>query len=367
VDHAAEGKADGGVIEVAVELALARFTLGVQLELARGVTALMGPSGSGKTSLLEAVAGLRPKAHGRIVVDGNVWLDSKARVNLSPNARRVGYVPQDAGLFPHLSVRDNVRFGVRDPAAAESAMDTLGIRDLASRHPASLSGGEKQRVALARALATRPRLLLLDEPLASLDAALRQRVLPYLIRIRDDWQVPCLYVTHNVGEALAVAERLVVLLDGAVQADGRPSTLLAVPAVSRETASGLENLIRGRIASHHEAQGVTRVDPGGGAFLAVPLCLERAIGDEVTLAIRAEDVLVAVQPVEGLSARNVFEARVTALERTGIDVTLQCRPAASEPGSTWFARVTPAAVEALGLASGSRVWIAVKSHSVRVV
>lgn len=355
------------MIEARVELPLSRFTLRVDLKLGPGVTALMGPSGSGKTSLLEAIAGLRRAARGRIALGGAVWLDSAARAWLPPDARQVGYVPQDAGLFPHLSVLGNVRFGVRDDAAAERAIDTLEIGALLRRHPASLSGGEKQRVALARALAARPRLLLFDEPLASLDAALRQRVLPYLVRIRDEWQVPCVYVTHNVGEALAVAERLVLLRDGVVLAEGRPTDLLAAPEVSREAAGGLENLLSGRIGGHDPERGVTRVDLEAGPSLAIVLAPERPQGGCVTLAIRAEDVLVAVEPLRGLSARNVFEARVVALRRTGADLTLEARLAGSDKGPLWLARVTPGAAEALGLSAGGRIWLAIKSHSVRVV
>ena len=355
------------MIEARIELPLARFPLRVDLKLGSGVTALMGPSGSGKTSLLESIAGLRRAARGRIALEGERWLDTDAGVRLAPNERRVGYVPQDAGLFPHLSVRRNVRFGLRDEAAAESAIDTLEIRDLLDRYPASLSGGERQRVSLARALATRPRLLLLDEPLASLDLALRQRVLPYLVRIRDRWQVPCLYVTHNVGEALAVAERLVLLQDGAVQADGRPKELLAVPAVSREAEAGLENLLAGTIAGHDADGGVTRIELHGGPPVSVPYAPDRAVGDAVTLSVRAEDVLVAIEPPTGLSARNVVAARITAVERTGTDVTLHCKLEDWDRSPTWFARVTPAAVSALGLAAGTRVWLAVKSHSVRMV
>jgi molybdate transport system ATP-binding protein len=356
----------GAVIEARVELPLARFPLHVDLKLGRGVTALMGPSGSGKTSLLESIAGLRPRARGRIALDGERWLDSDAGLRLAPDRRRVGYVPQDAGLFPHLSVRGNVRFGLRDEAAAEGAIDTLEIRDLLDRYPMSLSGGERQRVSLARALATRPRLLLLDEPLAALDVALRQRVLPYLVRIRDGWQVPCLYVTHNVGEALAVAERLVLLQDGAVQAEGPPHELLAVAARSRDADEGLENLLPGRIAAHDAEAGVTRIELAGGSILNVTLAGDRPPGQAVTLSVRAEDVLVAVEPVRGLSARNVFPATIAAVERTGADVTLRCSLEEAQ-GPTWFARVTPAAVSALGLAVGSRVWLAVKSHSVRIV
>jgi molybdate transport system ATP-binding protein len=367
VDEPAARAHGRAVIEARVHLPLARFSLRVDLRLGRGVTALMGPSGSGKTSLLEAIAGLRPSARGRIGLEGTRWLDTDAGIHLAPNRRRVGYVPQDAGLFPHLTVLGNVRFGVRDEAAAKSAIETLEIGHLLDRYPVALSGGERQRVALARALATRPELLLLDEPLASLDAALRHRILPYLVRVRDEWQVPCLYVTHNVGEALAVAEWLVVLQEGAVRASGPPRDLLAAAAIDREADFGLENLLPGRVTTHDTDAGVTRVALAGGASLSVCLAPQHAPGRAVTLSVRAEDVLVAVEPLRGLSARNVFEARVAALDRTGADVTLQCTLGDRQGGPTWFARVTPAATAALGLAPGTAVWLAVKSHSVRIV
>ena len=355
------------MIEVHIGLPLARFALQIDLRLGRGVTALMGPSGSGKTSLLEAVAGLRRRATGRIEVDGNAWLDSSKGIRLPPEARRVGYVPQDAGLFPHLTALGNVRFGAKgEHAAAETAIDTLEIRGLRDRYPVSLSGGEKQRVALARALAARPRLLLLDEPLASLDAALRERILPYLVRIRDDWKIPCLYVTHNVGEALAMAERLVLLRDGAIEAEGRPIDLLATPTMASEAARGIDNLLAGQIQAHDPEAGVTQVSLRTGLTVFIPLAADRALGAQVTLAIRAEDILVATESVRGLSARNIYPARVTVLERTGVDVTIRCAPDA-DPEGQWLVRVTPAAVAALALGAGSRIWLAVKSHSVRLV
>lgn len=355
------------MITAAIELPLPRFRLRVDLKLGAGVTALMGPSGSGKTSLLEVLAGLRGGARGRISVGDAVWLDSSAGLRLTPDARRVGYVPQDAGLFPHLTVRGNVRFGVRkDDAAADSAISTLEIWHLLDRYPASLSGGEKQRVALARALATRPRLLLLDEPLAALDPALRGRVLPYLMRIRDEWRMPCLYVTHNVGEALAIAEHLVLLRGGVVESQGPPGERLSAPGVVREAEGGLENLMPGRVVEHDPEGGTTAIEVGGGLRVAIPLAPEREVGSRITLAIRAEDVLVSVRPIRGLSARNVYEARVAALERTGVDVTLRCTVGA-EPGSAWLARLTPAAIASLEIETGSVVWLAVKSHSVRPV
>ena len=354
------------MIEMNVALPLGRRRLRVRLALGSGVTALMGPSGAGKTSLLEVVAGLRPGARGRIAFGDVVWLDTDRGIRLPPNERNAGYVPQDAGLFPHLTVRGNVFFGARvDRGAADAAIEMLEIRPLLDRYPVSLSGGERQRVALARALAIRPRLLLMDEPLAALDVALRGRILPYLIRIRGECRVPCLYVTHNVGEALALAEHLVLLDDGAVEAEGRPAELLASPMVVRAAEEGLENLLVARVVAHDEKAGTTTVELGGGMRLTIPLVVQHAVGSGLTLAVRAEDVLVSTQEVRGLSARNVFPGGVTAVERTGIDVTLRC--SVGDATVAWLVRVTPAAVEALGIAPGSDVWLAVKSHSIRVV
>jgi molybdate transport system ATP-binding protein len=353
------------VIDLDFELPLAAFALRVADELG-DVTAIMGPSGAGKTSLLEAIAGLRRDARGRVAVGDVVFLDSARGVRLRPEERRVGLVPQDAGLFPHLTARDNVRFGARaGDAPVDAAIDTLEIRPLLDRHPASLSGGEKQRVALARALAAEPRLLLLDEPLAALDVGLRGRILPYFLRVREEWKVPCLYVTHNVGEAVALGGDVLLLREGRVSAHGKPLDLLASAALTREAEAGLENLLPGRVVSHDLGAGTTRVEIGGGVSVAVTLALARPSGSPVTLAIRAEDVLVAIEKPEGLSARNVYAARLAAVERTGVDLTLRC--ALPGPGPAWLVRVTPAAATALGLAPGRDVWLAVKSHSVTIV
>jgi len=352
-------------VSIDVGLDLARFSLAVRAELPQGVTAVMGPSGAGKTSLLEAVAGLRRRVRGRVVVGGTTLFDDGAGVSLPPERRLVGYVPQDAGLFPHLSVLDNVRFGSRaDASAVDVALDTLGIRPLLERRPRSLSGGERQRVALARALATRPRLLLLDEPLGALDPGLRERILPWLLRVRDEWGLPCLYVTHNVGEALAAASHLLLLREGSVEAAGEPRALLTAAALLGEAEAGIENLVPGRVLEHDPEAGVTRVRADAGFDVAVGLS-DSAVGSGATLAIRAEDVLVCLGPVEGISARNVYPARVAALERTGPDVTLRCVLDAG--GGEILARITPAAVAALSLGDGSRVWLAVKSHSVRLL
>jgi molybdate transport system ATP-binding protein len=352
------------VIELRIALPLAAFELHVDEELQHGVTAVMGASGSGKTSLLEVVAGLRRSARGRVAVAGEVLFDSESRRHLPPERRRIGYVPQDAGLFPHLTGLGNVRFGARgDRKRVDQAIDTLEIRACLERRPSSLSGGERQRVALARALATEPRLLLLDEPLASLDVGLRERVLPYLLRIRDDWRVPILYVTHNVGEALALADEVLLLSEGRVEAKGPPLALLSSPGLAREAEAGIENLWPATVVSHHASGGITAMETSAGLPVAVPLVADRAAGSRVTLAVRAEDVLVSLEPLRGASARNLYEARVESLLRTGPDVTLRC----ALSGASLLVRVTPQAAEVLRLTAGAAVFLAIKSHSVRVL
>lgn len=353
------------MLELNIELPLAGFTIRVNVHLAAPVTVVMGPSGAGKTSLLEVVAGLRPQARGRIVVQERVLLDSDQGLSLPPEQRRVGYVPQDAGLFPHLTALENVRFGARGRAAlVASAIETLEIQPTLERRPASLSGGEKQRVALARALAAEPALLLLDEPLNALDASLRERVLPYLLRIRAEWRIPMLYVTHNVGEALALGGEVLALEAGRVSAQGAPLDLLAAPALVAPGQQGLENLLPGRVREQDPAAGVTRVELAGGQLLALPLLPGRAPGAPVTLSVRAEDVLVATSEPHGLSARNLLPASVLSCTRVGHDVLVRCGVDGSTP---WLVRLTPGAVSELGLVPGSRVWLAVKSHSVRAV
>src|SRR5437879_2174589 len=293
----------------------------------------MGPSGSGKTSLLEAVAGLRPRTRGRIVVNSTTLLATADRVRVRPEHRRVGYVPQDAGLFPHLTALGNVRFGARGATdRVRAAIETLVLTPLLARHPATLSGGEKQRVALARSLASDPRLLLLDEPLAALDVGLRERIVPYLLRIHDEWRVPVLYVTHSVGEALSLAEAVLLLREGTVEAHGPALDLLSRPAMARAAEAGIENLRHGRIVAHDDQGGTTRVQLDDGQALAVPLSSSRLPGDAVNHGIRAEDVLLAVEPLRGLSARHIIEARIVQLDRVGRDALLRCR-AASASGS----------------------------------
>jgi molybdate transport system ATP-binding protein len=198
-------------------LPLAEFTLDVSMTLAGGTTALYGPSGAGKTTLLELIAGIRTPRSGRIELNGRVLYDGAIRV--PPRARRIGYVPQDDALFPHLSVRQNVFYG--SASKSNDVIDVLEIGSLLDRGVRRLSGGERKRVALARALLTRPDVLLLDEPLAGVDLPLRDRVLGYLVRVRDEFPIPAIYVTHHMQEVEAICNEIVVLERGRV-VDHRP-------------------------------------------------------------------------------------------------------------------------------------------------
>jgi len=208
--------------DIDVEVRRGDFAIAVAFQAAPGLTALFGPSGAGKTSTLNMIAGVLKPARGRIAVDGQVLFDSTAGINLKPEHRRVGYIFQDARLFPHLSVNANLLYGYKRVTSAERyaepghVVDLLGIAHLLERHPGSLSGGEQQRVAIGRALLSSPRLLLMDEPLASLDDARKQEILPYIERLRDDVKIPILYVTHTRPEVERLAAAVVVIENGRV-------------------------------------------------------------------------------------------------------------------------------------------------------
>ena len=352
------------MIELDLSLPLARFTLRVAARLTGRAVAVVGPSGAGKTSLLESIAGLRKTATGRIAVGGEVLMDRTAAGaghRLAPEHRRVGYVPQDACLFPHLDVSSNVRFGAAKADGAESlvreAVSILEIGGLLSRFPETLSGGERQRVALARAIATRPRLLLLDEPLAAVDPALKGRILPYLLRVRDALRIPFLYVTHNAGEARAVADEAVVLREGAVAFAGDPEHALAWLSTGDPEAR-FDTVLAGSLEVDRDGNGTLRV---GEARLAVPLEATDGAEDLAVFAVAPDDILVSTHPLSGVSARNVFAGSLVSAEAQRNAVWARIRA----QGIEWTALLTPGASRDLALSPGSAVWIAIKTHAFR--
>jgi molybdate transport system ATP-binding protein len=354
------------VIELDFRLPLAPFTLSVSARLDGSAVAVLGPSGSGKTSLLEVIAGLRRGVGGRVALDGETLFDSDSRVFRNPEERRIGYVPQDSLLFPHLDAAANVRFGLEPGANGErtfeEAISILEIAPLLSRYPATLSGGERQRVALARAIATRPRLLLLDEPLAAVDVELKERILPYLLRIRDEKRIPFVYVTHNAGEAAVLAKEVLLLRAGRVESIGRSEDVLKAGAVSEiDPQATFENVFDGVIAERDASAATLLLT--GGVVLTVPAHSAPPPGERAVFGVLPEDVLVSSEALDRatISARNVLPGEVRALEPLGRETLVRIRV----DGSEWRAKLTAAAVSDLGLEAGKKVWIAVKTHAFR--
>jgi molybdate transport system ATP-binding protein len=352
------------MIELDLRLPLAEFHLGVRARLASDAIAVLGPSGAGKTSLLEALAGLRPEAEGRIAIDGEVVLDSARGIALPPERRRIGYVPQDACLFPHLDTRRNIRFGIRGAAGEalfDEAVSVLEIEPLLARFPATLSGGERQRVALARAIATGPRLLLLDEPLAALDVELKERILPYLLRVRERFRIPCLYVTHNVGEAAAVAAEALLLRRGVLVEQGPAAAVLRRMMTSYvDPEAQFDNVIAGNL----EPSGIgddRAVLRAGAAQLVVPADPMRGSEGPAIFVIAAGDIILSTARPSLVSARNILTGVVRSISHNPEDAWI----AVYASGLEWTVRLTRSASAELGLAAGTAVWLVLKTHAFR--
>ena len=363
---------------IAARLRLQRrdFTLDVDLQLpGQGVTALFGPSGCGKTTLLRALAGLE-RAAGRVALGNAVWQDDAQRRFTPPHQRPLGYVIQEAALFPHLSVQANLDYGRKRAGAQQGCGDSapaqafaldavvalLGIGALMDRRPATLSGGERQRVAIARALATAPRLLLMDEPLAALDAPRKAEILPYLERLHRALALPIVYVTHAMDEVARLADHLVLLEAGRVRAAGPLAELLARPdlPLARQDDAGV--VLSARVDSHDHAYGLTRVAFDGGALWVGET--GAAPGDTVRARVLARDVSVARQPPLESSVLNVLPVVLETLQADHGTALLRLRlgpPAQDGAVPTWLlARITRRSAEALALQPGDALFAQVK-------
>jgi len=348
---------------------ISNFELRIREEFPAGFTVLFGPSGAGKSTLLDCIAGLTRPDEGRIALGEKTLFYREQGVNLEPQRRDIGYVFQSLALFPHLSAEENIGYGISHVSSAEreakiaQIASTFHIQKLRGRKPGELSGGEKQRVALARSLVTRPRLLLLDEPLTGLDKGLRTAILEDLREWNAEQRIPILYVTHNREEADAIGDRMIAMVDGHVRDRGMPSDVMDAPrATALALAVGFENVLPARVLEHRQGDGVMRVALDGGACeLEVPLGTQQ-VGDEIRVAIRAGDVLLATQLPYGLSARNVLPGRVESLEARGTLVNVVVNV-----GVRVMVHVTPGAARSLELAPESVVWLVLKTHSCHVV
>jgi molybdate transport system ATP-binding protein len=353
------------MIDVELERRQGDFHLSVAFASRRGITALFGRSGAGKSSVVEMIAGLRRPDRGRVVVGDAVLLDSGRGVDLPPERRRVGYVFQEGRLFPHLTVQGNLRYGERLIAAKDryaqfdKVVELLGIGGLLDRRPAKLSGGEKQRVAIGRALLASPRLLLMDEPLASLDGARKHEVLPFVQRLSREFAIPIVYVSHSIDEIIELADDLVVLDGGRVAAAGTLEQVLAdydlSPMTGRQDAG---SVIGATVEDHRADVGLSRVAVGAN-HLDVPL-LDLPRGAAVRVRIAAQEVALALDPPTRTSFQNILAGSVISVKAAAsgqVDVHV-------DVGATLWSRVTKTAVEQLGLKPGDKVYALVKSTSI---
>ena len=345
------------------------FELDVDLQLpGQGVSALFGPSGSGKTTCLRCLAGLERAAEARVEVGGEVWQDSARGVFVPPHRRALGYVFQEASLFEHLSVRDNLLYGWRRVPAAqrhvqiEQACALLGIEALLQRRPAELSGGERQRVGIARALLTSPRLLLMDEPLAALDSARKNDILPYLERLHRELQIAVIYVSHAQDEVARLADHLVLLDNGRVQASGPITATLArldLPLAQQPDASGV---VEGRVIAHDRAyQLLTLSLPQSTLQLRIahaPL----PIDSWLRVAIQARDVSLSLQDEHQSSILNRLPVTITGLASAAN--TAHTLVSLDADGTALLARITRYSAEQLGLVPGRQAWAQIKSVAV---
>lgn len=352
-------------VHIRLQLQRPSFALDANLQLpGRGISVLFGPSGCGKTTLLRCVAGLEQATLSHVSVDGAVWEDSASGLRLPTWQRQLGYVFQEASLFDHLNVEGNVRYGLRrvgqSPEAAralEQAVTLLDIGSLLERRPHQLSGGERQRVAIARALATDPQLLLMDEPLAALDAARKREVLPWLERLRDELHIPMLYVTHAVDEAARLANAVVLMQAGQAHTVTSAAQLLAGVGSNAVSPDDISALIEGQVRAVDAAWQLAEV-----AFDAGRLWLRQgslAPGQPVRVRVYARDVSIATEQPHHTSIQNLLPCTVHSLQDDSAN--MQCLVHLQCGASTLLARVTARSVHSLGLQPGLPVWAQLKS------
>jgi molybdate transport system ATP-binding protein len=353
------------VIEADIHLALDAFDLAVQLRLPdTGVTAFFGPSGSGKTTLLRCVAGLEPRCRGRLVVKNEVWQDSHAGVFLPPHQRPIGYVFQDANLFAHRTVAQNLAYGMKRVRQSERRIETkhavelLGIGHLLDRRPERLSGGERQRVGIARALLTSPRLLLMDEPLAALDYGRKAEILPYLERLHDELDIPVLYVSHAPDEVVRLADHLVLLENGRAIASGEVAETLARTDLPLSHGDDASVLVKGVVTGYDEHYGLLSLgfDHDQTLRLAHPALPN---GRTMRVRIQARDVSLSLDRPLGSSILNIIPARVVSVSETDNPAHRLVR--LDIGGTALLARVTRYSQAQLHIQPDLLVWAQIKS------
>ncbi len=343
------------------------FLLEAECVCAAGITILFGASGAGKTTLLDCIAGLTSPDAGRIAVGNRVFFDCERGLNLAVQRRGVGYVFQDLALFPHLNVEENIGYGLSEPERkrrTDEILESFRIAHLRKRKPREISGGERQRVALARALVIDPCVLLLDEPLAALDAVTKAKMIDDLRAWNRAHGIPIIYVTHSREEVFALGERVVVLERGKIVAEGTPHEVMTAPRQeSVAQLVGFENVFDAAVVAVLEYRGTMRCRIAGSKVeLETPLVRMKSGSSPVRVGIRAGDILLATVHPQGLSARNVLPGRVLSLEERDMIVVARV-----DCGVEMTVYLTLAARDVLELQPGKEVWLVVKTHSCHVM
>ena len=351
--------ADSPRIRLNFRKSLGNFTLAVNCTLARQVSVFLGVSGSGKSTLLNCISGILTPDEGEITFGDEILYASPSRINLPPEKRRFGYVFQEGYLFPHLTVAQNIRYGQPKSWKSSAAIDVLEISDLLQRYPKELSGGQRQRVAIARALAMEPRMLLMDEPLASLDSALKDRIIPYLHHLKNAFDIPILYITHTFSEAMALADEAFLIANGEIMASGEPHRLLTAPsAMPIAQLTGVENFLILPVKFSDKGLGMTWLEIGNQSLI-IPYT-EAEIGEAVPVAIRAEDIIISLEPQLPISARNTLCGRIQYLdvksERTWVSILVEWHHLA--------VKITHEAREQMQLREGMEVYCVIKASAI---
>lgn len=351
-------------VEVKISQGFQGFDLDVSFQAPAGLTVLFGSSGSGKTTVINAVAGLSKPEQSRIVINDEVLSDSAVGHWLPPHQRSLGYVFQEGRLFPHMNVRKNLIYGnalAKGRAAVvtlDQVVEILGIGNLLERRPAELSGGEKQRVAIGRALLARPKLILADEPLAALDEPRKAEILPYFERLRDEFSLPVLYVTHSIAEVARLATTVVALKDGRVDRVGPAAEVLSDPSFTPMGPRAVGAVLEAKVVKHHE-DGLTELSANGVALMLPQL--SHAVGDLVRVRVAAHDVILSREAPKGLSALNIVAGKVHSVRAGGGPGAIV---AVDTKAGRILARITRRSATALGLSEGVICYAVIKSVSV---
>ena len=356
-------------IHARLQLKYADFALDVDLELpGRGVTALYGHSGSGKTTCLRCIAGLERAEHGFIQINGEVWQDSQRRVFVPPHKRALGYVFQEASLFPHLSVLANLEFGLRRIPRQQRRVDMehastlLGIGHLLERHPQHLSGGERQRVGIARALLTSPRLLLMDEPLAALDSQRKSEILPYLERLHDELEIPVLYVSHSQDEVARLADHIVLLSDGRALASGPIGQTLARLDLPLALGDDAGVVVEGRVSDYDATYQLLTLQLPDSQLQVRVAHQPLALGKSLRFKVQARDVSLSLQASEHSSILNRLP--VTVSDEIPADNAAHVLVRLDAAGTPLLARITRYSRDQLDLHPGQQLWAQIKAVAV---